>query len=132
VPDIPAAFHRYIGFGKPAFVAKQLPAVGDVTALVRQRGGVTAAAHLRERATRSALEGLKDEGVDGVEVLHPAHDEATVARIRRLTENLDMLATGGSDWHGDGDVGGGRARLGALEVPEAWLVRLEELHRERE
>lgn len=131
VPDVAAAFDRYIGFGKPAFVPKELPLVGHVTNLVRRRGGVTAAAHLGQRATRRALIALKDQEVDGVEVIHPAHDERTVAKIRQLAEDLDMLLTGGSDWHGDSPTGRGRADLGSLDVPAAWLDSMAELHRAR-
>jgi hypothetical protein len=35
-----------------------------------------------------------------------------------------MLVTGGSDWHGDATAEE-RAALGALDVPIAWLQRME-------
>lgn len=125
VPSLEDAFTRYIGSGRPAFVPKQLPPVGEVADLVRQVGGVSSAAHLGDRATRATLKELKEAGVTGVEVLHPAHDAPTTARIRELARRLDLLPTGGSDWHGDAAGASQRAPLGALNVPAAWLTAME-------
>ncbi len=130
VEDITVAFDKYLGWGRAAFVAKQLPPVAEVTALVRSVGGVTSAAHLRDRATRKVLRTLRDAGVDGVEVLHPAHDEARTRRVRALADDLALLPTGGSDWHGNGRGDQGKA-LGAIRVPPAWLDALARVHQER-
>ncbi len=131
VEDVTAAFDKYLGWGRAAFVAKQLPPVAEVTALVRSVGGVTSVAHLRDRATRKALRTLRDAGVDGVEVLHPAHGEARTRRIRALADDLALLPTGGSDWHGSGQGVAGRAALGAIRVPAGWLGALARVHQER-
>jgi hypothetical protein len=125
VPDVASAFAKYLGQRRPAFVPKRLPAIEDVTALVRRAGGVTSAAHLGEQGVRSVLRELKQSGVDGVEVLHPAHDLATAGRIRALAAELGLLATGGSDWHGDDGATPTRAPLGSLDVPLAWLEALQ-------
>ncbi len=125
VPDVQTAFDRYIGGGCPAFVAKDLPAVSEVTSLVAQVGGLTSAAHLGRRASRAALGRLKDSGVDGVEVRHPSHDEDTTAKIERLATALGMLMTGGSDWHGD--HGGPYRALGDVTIPADWLERLDDV-----
>lgn len=129
--NIGEAFDRFIGWGKPAFVPKDLPPVESVTALVKSVGGVTSAAHLRDRATRAGLASLQQRGVDAVEVLHPAHDEATRARIGRLAKELGLLRTGGSDWHGEAGDQESRAPLGGMDVPEEWLAGIEDLHRAR-
>ncbi len=131
VEDVAVAFDKYLGWGRTAFVAKQLPPVAEVTALVRSVGGVTSAAHLRDRATRKVLRTLRDAGVDGVEVLHPAHDEARTRRVRALADDLALLPTGGSDWHGNGQGVQGRAALGAIKVPPDWLDALARVHQER-
>lgn len=130
VPDVGTAFDRHIGFGRPAFVPKELPTVEQVTALVRACGGVTSAAHLRERATARALRSLVGQGVDGVEVVHPSHDDETTARIGRLALEHRMVPTGGSDWHGADDSPRERD-IGSLHVPLRWLHGMEKLHEER-
>ena len=132
VRDVGEAFDRYLGWKRPAFVPKDLPAAADVIALIRQCGGVSSAAHLKDRAVRANLEQLRDIGLDAVEVRHPSHDEPTSARIARLAEEFDLLPSGGSDWHGDaGAEEPHRALLGSVEVPIDWLERIERLHAER-
>lgn len=128
VPDVARAFDRYLGRGCPAFVAKHLPALREVTDLVRSVGGVTSAAHLGRRATRRALAKLKDLGVDAVEARHPSHDEGTSAKIERAAEHLGMLLTGGSDWHGGGKATGHGGSMGGVPVPGEWLAALDEQH----
>lgn len=99
--------------------------------LVRSMGGVTSAAHLRSRATRATLSGLRSEGVDAVEVLHPAHIKVVADKISSLALESGLLRTGGSDWHGEDSVEIDSARLGGAEVPMEWLEDLESLHLRR-
>lgn len=132
VRDVDHAFRRFLGFGRAAYVPKRLPALREVTDLIRDVGGVSSAAHLKERASRATLEQLRAQGVDAVEVRHPSHDEATTRRIDALAAELDLLPSGGSDWHGTTGVGPDRARLGAMDVPPEWLDGLEARARSRQ
>lgn len=131
VSDVDAAFDKYLAAGRPAFVRKDLASLDRVASLVRELNGVTSAAHLAQRATPSFVDELRRAGVDALEVLHPAHDDATSARLDALASRNGMLATGGSDWHGDGTMDGSRARIGSLHVPEIYLEAIERLHHER-
>ncbi len=131
VPDVDTAFRRYLGWRRPAFVPKELPPLTEVTELVRKVGGVTSAAHLRDRASRGALRRLRAAGVDGVEVHHPAHDEERAQRIEALAGELDLLPTGGTDWHGDDVEMPNRAPLGSITIPEQWLAAVEAIHERR-
>jgi hypothetical protein len=128
--DVPDAFDRFLGVGRPAYVGKDLPGLDRVTALVRSVGGVTSAAHLKDRLTRPALERLKASGVDGVEARHPAHNDQMADHAEALALALGLLPTGGSDWHGDG-AGESRVPLGELSVPASWLTALERVHHHR-
>jgi len=131
VSDVNSAFSKFLADRRPAFVAKELPSLAEVTALVRAVGGVTSAAHLKMRASKVILTELKRQGVDAVEVLHPAHNDSIAARLDALASNAGMLVTGGSDWHGDDTLGYDRAPMGSMNVPEMWLENIEELHKER-
>ena len=132
VRDLPEAFDRYLGQGRAAYVPKRLPALADVTRLVRRVGGVTAAAHLKDRGTATTLARLQQAGVDGVEVRHPAHDREIEDRLATLAREITMLPTGGTDWHGDVEATvRDRAPLGTIDVPLAWLEDIERLHRGR-
>jgi predicted metal-dependent phosphoesterase TrpH len=125
--DISDAFDRFIGRGRPAFVDKVLPSFRDVADMVHGVRGMVSVAHLKERGTRSFLERLKREGLDAVEVRHPSHDADLRARLTGLALRLDLLRTGGSDWHGDPEPGETHGALGSQEVPLEWLERLEQL-----
>lgn len=125
VPTIQAAFDRYIGRGRPAFVEKVLPTFEVVADLVHARGGVVSAAHLKSHGTRESLEALQVRGLDAVEIRHPSHDGDRVALLTEAALALDLGRSGGSDWHGEERSLGTHAALGSQQVPEAWLADLE-------
>lgn len=119
------AFDRYIGRGKAGFVPKVLPSLGDVCDLVHQAGGITSAAHLKDRGTRNSLRKFKEVGLDAVETRHPSHQPEQRAALTDLALELGLLRTGGSDWHGDGLAGESHGPMGSQSVPLEWLGPLE-------
>jgi 3',5'-nucleoside bisphosphate phosphatase len=120
--DVRTAFDRYLAAGRPAFVPKDRLSLADAIAMVHRAGGIAVLAHPGASATAERLQALVALGLDGVEVRHPSHDEAEIARLLALTERLGLLPSGGSDWHGQPD--GSRA-LGVMRVPTEWLKRQE-------
>jgi predicted metal-dependent phosphoesterase TrpH len=121
--DVRDAFDRYLGAGRPAYVAKDQLGMRDAIAMVHAAGGLAVLAHPGASATRERLEALLALGVDGVEVKHPSHSPQDTARIRTLAEQLGLLLSGGSDWHGAGD---GPRTIGMMQVPMDWLTRQDE------
>ena len=126
VADIGEAFHRFIGRGRPAYVDKPLPTLAEVTVLVHDVGGLAVAAHLGDHGTENQLRQFKTQGLDGLEVRHPSHSPGTEARLTQLAERLALSVSGGSDWHGDSELGDSHAALGGMKVPLAWLEQLEQ------
>ena len=123
--NISDAFRRYLGRGRAAYVAKPLPKLGEVTTLVHDVGGLTAAAHLGDHGTEAQLRIFQDQGLDCVEVRHPSHAPAVEQRLTRIAERLGLGITGGSDWHGESEYGESHAPLGGMRVPDTWLEPLE-------
>jgi predicted metal-dependent phosphoesterase TrpH len=121
--DVRDAFDRYLAAGRPAYVAKDQLGMRDAIAMVHAAGGLAVLAHPGPSATRERLEALLALGMDGVEVKHPSHSPQDTARIRTLTEQLGLLPSGGSDWHGAGD---GPRTIGMMQVPIEWLTRQDE------
>jgi len=123
--DLGDAFDRFLGRGRPAFVEKTLPQFRAITELVHGVGGVVSVAHLKERGTRAFIQRLKGEGLDAVETRHPSHDPELRARLTDIALELQLLRTGGSDWHGDPEPGVTHSTIGSQSVPIEWLERLD-------
>ena len=118
VRDFREAFDRWIGFGRPAYMAKERFDVADAIALVHDAGGLAVWAHPGDSATPTRIQRLADMGLDSVEVLHPSHPPSLSQRLYDNTEKAGLLPSGGSDWHGTHD---GPRRIGGQLVPKIWL-----------
>ncbi len=118
--DLRDAFDRYLGNGRPAFVAKDHLSMTDAIAMIHRAGGLAIMAHPGHAGTLARLEALAAQGMDGVEVLHPSHGAEDVARLRTVADHLGLVPSGGSDWHGASE---GARTLGAMHVPAEWLAR---------
>jgi 3',5'-nucleoside bisphosphate phosphatase len=123
--DIGDAFTRYLGRGRPAYVEKPLPTLEQVTELVHAVHGIAVAAHLGTHGTEEQIRRFQAQGLDGLEVRHPSHPPSTERRLTTLAQRLGLAISGGSDWHGDSELGDSHAALGGIEVPLDWLDRLE-------
>lgn len=105
VRDRLAAFRDYLGEGGAAWVSGEKPSSSAAISAIRDAGGVAVLAHPFTLRCESELEletvvaRLVSEGLGGVEVWHPSHDEGKRARLRRLAKRFDLVATGGSDLH---------------------------------
>jgi predicted metal-dependent phosphoesterase TrpH len=131
VKTIDEAFDRFLARGRVAYVDKQLPPLADVAALLDRLGGVSSAAHLRDRGTREILRQLKEQGLDGVEVHHPSHSAEARVRIEASAVALGLLRSGGSDWHGAVEKGLTHGTVGSERVPMEWVDALLARSRER-
>lgn len=120
--DVADAFDRYLGTGRPAFVPRAGPSVRDVVERVARARGVSSLAHPGKIEDDDLVRAFVQSGVDGVEVHHPDHHTAAVARYQALAASTGRLVTGGSDYHGPGS--GRAAALGRVGLPSADYARL--------
>ncbi|MER6539588.1 PHP domain-containing protein [Streptomyces sp. 900105755] len=106
VPTVSDAFtEEWLADGGRAFVEKHETDPFETIRLVKGAGGVCVFAHpaaaKRGRTVpESAIAEMAAAGLDGIEVDHMDHDEDTRARLRGLADELGLLATGSSDYHG--------------------------------
>lgn len=121
------AFDRYLADGRPAYVARELPSPADAIAWIRAAGGVAVLAHptwakVSGEGLNALLTTLKAEGLGGIEVHYSTHTKRQTTEYLDLAKRLDLLITGGSDFHGitkpDIEVGTGR---GGLKVSQKLL-----------
>lgn len=117
------AFDRYLGAGRPAYVAKEQLGMRDAIVMIHDAGGLAVLAHPAAAGTRERLTALRAEGLDGVEVRHPSHSSADTSRLAALARELDLVPSGGSDWHGASE---GPRTIGMMQVPPEWLALQEE------
>jgi 3',5'-nucleoside bisphosphate phosphatase len=124
------AFERYLGPQGPAYVRRYAADLVDMLGTVTAAGGVSVLAHPwakrhnHEALDRNGIATLKDAGLAGIEVDHEDHDASVRERLRDLAHELDLVATGSSDYHGVGKIG---HRLACNTTDPAQLERLLEL-----
>ena len=115
------AFRRWLGRHAPAFVPKQALAPRVAFDLVKSAGGVAALAHPGTFRRDDLIPVLVEAGLEALEVRHTEHSAARARHYEALARDLDLLPTGGSDFHG---TPGHRSRLGRPVVPDAWAEAL--------
>lgn len=103
-----AAFAGVIGASSPYYLPTPSPAALEVVEAVRGAGGVSVVAHAADLSRNpriisdECIEELAAAGLDGLEVWHRGNPADQRRRLLRLAKRLDLLVTGGSDWHGAG------------------------------
>jgi predicted metal-dependent phosphoesterase TrpH len=96
------AFARFLARGRPAYVPRE--GIGPVRAIgaIRAAGGLPALAHFGEAANHESLiRDLQEIGLGGLEVYYRTFDQAKVDSVGRVADELGLVKTGGSDFHGD-------------------------------
>jgi len=124
VASVKEAFDRFLGEGQPAYVQRYRLEVADAVALVRSAGGTVTVAHPGVSGLeRGELARLAERGVVGLEVLHPDHHPSLEEKYRRAAEELGLVATAGSDYHGE--LVAPDRHLGMVTMSAEALARLE-------
>ncbi len=123
------AFARYLRRGRAAYVASAGITAARAIEVIHAAGGIASLAHPPLSVGADAAGGLETFierllplGLDGLEVWHPGHRSKTRKRLRKLARRWDLVATGGSDFHGAArpDVILGRGR-GTIDVGQRTL-----------
>jgi len=129
------AFGRFLGSGGLAHIPKEKLNPREAIDAVHADGGLAILAHpylltMQARHLETILRDLKALGLDGVEVYYTEHSERYTAEVARLADSLDLLKSGGSDFHGAVKPGVrlGRGR-GGLFVPGGLLDEMKAARR---
>ena len=95
------AFKRYIGKGRPAYVAKYHITPDDAAEIIHDSGGVAILAHPGISARNdSEIYDVMSRGMDGLEVSHPRHNAGQESHFKWMARQEGWLMSGGSDSHG--------------------------------
>jgi 3',5'-nucleoside bisphosphate phosphatase len=114
VASVDEAFTRFLKRSKPAYVERYRMEASETIGHIKRAGGVAVIAHPGLNDLDKRLHEMVDQGMAGIEVWHSRHTPAQVARYLKMTENLGVCATGGSDCHGMGRDG---MLLGRIKLP---------------
>ena len=124
VTTVEDAFRHWLGRGCPAYVPRE--GVGPVRAIgaIRAAGGLPVLAHFGEaEAHESVVRDLQAVGLGGLEVYYRTFDRERLESVGRVADELGLVKTGGSDFHGD--TGPYREIHAATWVPAAVGARLQ-------
>lgn len=95
-----AAFSKYLGKGRPANVIKELPYAKRAIEMLHEANGIAVLAHPGHWVSDHEVRDLQSIGLDGVEIIHPSHTALLTDFYVRVAENLNLIQSGGSDYHG--------------------------------
>lgn len=128
---LPAA-DAFLGTTGSAYFPKERLTPRQAIDCIHAAGGLASLAHpvqLRTTGpaeTQTVINRLAEAGLDALECYHSDHRPQDIAFLLSLTHRYNLVATGGSDFHGSNkiDVHLGRGKNN-VAVPESVLDRLE-------
>lgn len=122
VATVAEAFERFIGQGRPAYVASERLEPADAIALLRSAGALPVLAHpFSMHGFPDGLDELIAAGLAGIEAWYGEFSPEQRAELAALAARYGLLATGGSDYHGPGFRAG--RELGMVELPDEAVER---------
>lgn len=121
------AFDRYIGDNCPAYERKIHVSPQSALKLISDAGGLSFIAH-PSNIDESILMHFIKAGIDGIEVVHPSHNQFQIKFYRGIVNHYCLLESGGSDFHGgikndEGNLGKYLITQSKLEEMKQMLIR---------
>jgi predicted metal-dependent phosphoesterase TrpH len=115
------AFREYIGDRSPAYVLGFRLSVAEAIKLIHNAGGVAVLAHPYILRNDELITEFAGWGLDGIEVYYPEHSQSMINFYADLAKRLNLLVTGGSDFHGSAKP---EIKLGMIKLPLELVEKL--------
>ena len=125
------AFERFLGHDAPAYIPSSRMDMDEALRLIREAGFVPVLAHpyelkLPEEQLFPLIARWREKGLAGVEVYHPSARRFGFAGLRSMAKRLELLVTGGSDFHQEHDKHGSIGCMsGSWTEAETDIARLQ-------
>ena len=117
VSGMQEAFDRFLGRDRPAYVKRyKLSPTEAVEAIIEARG-CPVIAHPGLGVSDQVIDGLIEEGIEGLEAYHNHHSPSKTRRVIRIADENGLLVTGGTDSHGP--KGSHPVQIGEVDVPDS-------------
>jgi len=102
---IDLAFKYYLRRGAAAYAERFRFSAHDAIAMIREAGGIAVLAHPSSldptlRSIPLLLKDICKMGLEGIEVYYPSHSPKAVKALLEMADDMGLLITGGSDFHG--------------------------------
>jgi len=120
VDSVESAFRLYIGRGAPAYVERLKLIPEDIIEVILDAGGVPVLAH--PSRVIEHIPALSRAGLLGLEAYYPSYPEPEQRFLANLARRYNLIATGGSDFHGPGITEADD--IGIADVPNAAVEQL--------
>lgn len=100
--DLGPFFEEYLVPGAKAFVPRRWPTAEQAIEIIHEAGGCAVIAHpYWDIDDPTEVEDLiRSLGTDGVETFYPSHSKEQTEHLLKLCEELDLIPTASSDYHG--------------------------------
>jgi predicted metal-dependent phosphoesterase TrpH len=111
IEEIGDAFtQEFIAGGGKAYVEKKNVLPAEAIEVILKAGGIPVIAHPYiinhgKSLGKKEIARLKEVGLKGVEVYQTKHNKKITKKYKKIAEELELLITGGSDYHGENSPG---------------------------
>lgn len=129
VTSLREAFTKYINQGGPAYVEREKMTPVEAVELIVKANGLPVLAHpLTITDPEAVMVELKAAGLVGIEAYYDGYTAEEISRLVKLAERHNLIASGGSDYHGlDSET-----VIGGVDVPMGSAEQLIALAKQRQ
>ncbi len=118
-------FQKYLSDDGPAYEPKVTLTLEGAIEIIITSGGVPVLAHPNSTRRDDLIPKMVEYGLQGLEVYYHTHQPDVVQRYENLAKEYDLVATGGSDFHGERrpDI-----ELGCITIDDNTVEKIKERH----
>ncbi len=127
VKTMKEAFDYYLGKNGRAYINTIRISPDEGIEIINKAGGVAVIAHPGIYNNDQMITRLINCGLAGIEVYHPDHGRFNEKKYLQITKEYNMLATGGSDYHGERGGETFHSPIGYKSIPYDVVKNLKEL-----
>lgn len=123
VGNIIEAYNKFINDRSPVYVRRKTVSPHEAVETIYDAGGIPVIAHPCDlEKVEDLIKDLMNYGLRGIEAYHRKHSPAMVEYYSSMAEELGLIVTGGSDFHGPSMSG--QIFLGKNFIPDWVLTEL--------
>ena len=129
IDSMKQAFTEYLGRDRPAYVEREKMTPAEAVELIVKAQGLPVLAHpLTFNDPEAMTVELKAAGLIGIEAYYDGYTAEEINRLVRLADRHNLIATGGSDYHGLDPT---ETAIGDTDLPLESVERLIALAKQR-